>query len=132
MEQDNTHELPPANFGLRRSSVGVGSVTSMASSVVGNSHMSEEEQDERRRQIKAIMKHSSLSQQEKSRSRQSLMDGRPNRQGSAASTQSTAYSYLSSHFGTQQPLAVGDEQNPSAQHDRQTTPNSELSDVGNV
>jgi CHY zinc finger len=38
--------------------------------------MSEEEQDERRKQIKEIMKDSKLSQLEKSRSIQSLMDGR--------------------------------------------------------
>jgi hypothetical protein len=88
----------------RRSSTGAGSTTSV-SSLVGNGHMTEGEQEERRRQIRTIMLSRDLSQQEKSRSIQSLMDGRQRRCSinstgghsyvSVGTTQSTAHSYVS-------------------------------------
>jgi hypothetical protein len=73
--------------------------------MVGNGHMTESEQEERRRQIRTIMLNRDLSQQEKSRSIQSLMDGRQRRCSinstgghsyvSVGTTQSTAHSYVS-------------------------------------
>ena len=72
--------------GRRRSSVGAGSVVSNVSSVVGHGHMTEIEQEERRRQIQAILSDSTLAQPEKSRAIQALMDGRPNRRCSVTST----------------------------------------------
>ena len=49
------------------------------------SGMSQEEQDERRKQIREILNNSSLSQTEKSRTIQSLMDGRASRRSSVGS-----------------------------------------------
>jgi len=57
-------------------SVGLQSVTS------ARSGMSQEEQDERRKQIRKILKDSNLSQMEKSRTIQCLMDGRASRHSS--------------------------------------------------
>ena len=86
----------------RRASTGAESTATSVSvsSVVGNGHMTEGEQEERRRQIKSIMQNTGLSQQEKSRSIQSLMDGRQRRCSinstvSVGTTQSTAHSYVS-------------------------------------
>lgn len=62
--------------------------------------MSNEEQDERRRQIKEIMKDPILSQIEKSRAIQSLMDGR---RKSIGSTQSSVHSHHSNQDGAADP-----------------------------
>jgi hypothetical protein len=62
---------------IRRASIAsTGTVSSTASSVVGNGRMTEEEEQERRRSIKTIMCDPALSQKEKSRKIQALMDGR--------------------------------------------------------
>ena len=79
---------------LRRSSAA--STVSTVSSVVGNGHMSEGEQEERRRQIKSILSDSTLSQKEKSRNVQALMDGRPcHQRQSAGSRRGSNASYCS-------------------------------------
>jgi hypothetical protein len=70
-EQDDVSFRPG-----RRSSTATTTSTNSVGSMVGNGHMTESEQEERRRQIKNIMRDSSLSQKEKSRHIQALMDGR--------------------------------------------------------
>lgn len=70
-------------MGRRRSIASTAS--SAVSSICGKGHMSEDEQEERRRKIKDIMKDTTLSAKEKSRNIQALMDGRQNRRGSETS-----------------------------------------------
>jgi hypothetical protein len=60
----------------RRGSTATTTSTTSVGSMIGHGHMTETEQEERRRQIKNIMRDSSLSQKEKSRHIQALMDGR--------------------------------------------------------
>jgi hypothetical protein len=97
---------------LRRSSIASTGTASSVSSVIGNGPMTEEDQEDRRRSIKAIMSNQSLSQKEKSLRIQALMDGRgqqivqqlsqhggshvQNRRGSASSYCSNASSVYAS------------------------------------
>src|SRR3569623_1598527 len=70
-----------------------------AQSVASRGAMSAEEQDERRKKIKEIMKDPNLSQTEKSRAIQSLMDGRRRSMSSSVGTQSVA-STTSSNYAS--------------------------------
>jgi hypothetical protein len=117
--QDEMSSNPRSSFSssqehptLRRSSIASTGTVSSVSSVIGNGRMTEDDQEERRRNIKAIMSNSSLSQKEKSLKIQSLMDGRgqvnqlqlsqhggsyvQNRRGSASSYCSNASSVYAS------------------------------------
>lgn len=68
----------------------------IASATSQKGHMSEEEQDNRRKQIREIMKDPNLSQQEKNKQVQSLMDGR-RRSISSSGTQSVSAHSHSTH-----------------------------------
>ena len=119
----NVQETPHSSFSssqevapIRRGSIASSGTISETSNVASLQHPqpqiimtpSEEEQDERRRNIKAIMKDSNLSQKEKSQKIQALMDGRgqmnqtgsghvrTNRRGSMSSYCSNASSVYAS------------------------------------
>lgn len=91
-------ESSPLRNSGRLSRRRLSAASSVVSTVTGNGPMSEAEQEERRRKIQTIMLDSTLSQMEKSKSIQSLMDGRAavegggtriNRRGSTSSFTST-------------------------------------------
>lgn len=74
--QDRRSSMTSTTQERRSSMTSTASTASRLSSVVGNGSMTEDQQEERRRQIQEIMRTPNLSQKEKSKQIQYLMDGR--------------------------------------------------------
>lgn len=107
-----------------------GNSASAHSGSINNGYMSGEEQDNRRKQIKEIMKDPNMSQADKSRAIQSLMDGR-RRSMTSVQSASTAHSYGSANSGSGQHYASVMARAAAQAHDYYSSDDDELmSDAG--